>query len=343
MSKGRTRSIVFLVLLIFLFSLTGCVKFPFLSKTKEEPIAEPPPVEPLAAPTNAEMRSVVVYYLDETGKFLVPYERQIPKVEGIAKATLALLINTNENFTYLKGLGLNPTIPAGTLIRGMTIRDGLAKVDFTQEFLNYQGMIRENLLIDSIIYTLTGFPNVEKVQFMVEGKILDALPEGTPVSKPLGRERGLNVENAAQTVSGTGLSRITLYFLENPAGGVNFYFVPVTRVVQKGNSLLETAVKELIKGPETGAGLSSPFPAECKVLGVEANNGVATVNLSEEVLVAKNSVAESAMIRSLVLTLTEFPEIKQVKLLINGRDAELTGSTTETPWIRPARINPIDL
>ena len=64
-----------------------------------------------------------------------------------------------------------PVIPANTEIRGMTIRDGVCKVDFTEIFsIIRQG--RGSRLDQAVVYTLSEFVTVDSVQIMSGGKAL---------------------------------------------------------------------------------------------------------------------------------------------------------------------------
>ena len=81
-------------------------------------------------------------------------------------------------------------------------------------------------MVSAVVQTLTEFPTVERVEFLVGGKKRDRLTFGTEISGTF--ERGqLNLEslNAAADVAAMGA--ISLYF---PGEGGNL-IVPVTRMV----------------------------------------------------------------------------------------------------------------
>jgi len=170
-----------------------------------------------------KMRDTVFYYVTDDGHHLVPYMMKIPWEEGIGRAAVKKLIDCQEVRETLNGTGLNPVLPSGTEILGLTIRDGLAKIDFNGNFLNFSTKEEEENGVNAVVYTLTEFPTVDKVQFMIEGKIIDILPYGTNISKPL--ERGnINLERDSTETSGTGSSPVTLYFIWSGPEGHAFFF-----------------------------------------------------------------------------------------------------------------------
>jgi spore germination protein GerM len=77
-------------------------------------------------------------------------------------------------------------LPAGTKLRSVKIEDGLASVDFSQEFqTNFHGSETEEAqAINSILRTMGQFPSVTRVQILVEGKAIDALSQ-LDISGPL--------------------------------------------------------------------------------------------------------------------------------------------------------------
>ncbi|MBC7334318.1 MAG: GerMN domain-containing protein, partial [Actinobacteria bacterium] len=96
-------------------------------------------------------------------------------------------------------------------------------------------------------------------------------------------------------------------------------------------------LEELIKGPERSE-LYPTLPSSTRVISVEVEDGLATVNLSKEILtdttqIPHSSITEVLAISSIVNTLTEFDEIKRVKIIVEGKDkGEIDGIPIEDFW-----------
>ena len=78
--------------------------------------------------------------------------------------------------------------PKGTKIRTMKLENGIAYVDFSKEITNVpQGSYTELMLTTAIVNTLTEFPEIKKVQILIEGKKIASLKGHTDILDPLER------------------------------------------------------------------------------------------------------------------------------------------------------------
>lgn len=106
----------------------------------------------------------------------------------------------------------------------------------------------------------------------------------------------------------------------------DFFLVPVNRPV-KGPLNPTTALQALIDGPLTHENLEPSVPPTTRLLGLSIYRGLATVNFSDEIIRDFNGGAliESYLIKAIVNTLTEFPEIDRVQFLVEGEPVESIG------------------
>ncbi|MFN2587760.1 MAG: Gmad2 immunoglobulin-like domain-containing protein [Actinomycetota bacterium] len=84
------------------------------------------------------------------------------------------------------------------------------------------------------------------------------------------------------------------------------------------------AVNELLKGPsqiEAASGFATAIPAGARLLSLSVENGVATADLSQEFESGAGSLSARLRLAQLVYTLTEFPTVRSVDLLIEGQPA----------------------
>lgn len=137
----------------------------------EEPLMVlDPPVDPVVFVD--EMKLISLYFADPLTEKLVVEEREIPKVTGLARATVEELIKGPLS------LGLEAALPAGTRLLDINVReDGLAIVDFSADLIKDLPVTvsAEKLAVYSIVNTLTQFPTVQEVEMRVEGKKLETL------------------------------------------------------------------------------------------------------------------------------------------------------------------------
>ncbi|KAB3530027.1 GerMN domain-containing protein [Alkaliphilus serpentinus] len=268
------------------------------------------------------MRQTVMYYQDENG-LVIPVMKNIPWEEGIAKSALRHLIDDPEKVGNDEE-GLLPTLPYGTEVLGMSINDGLCKVDFNSNVLSYNTEAEEKAMITSIVYTLTEFPAIDRVQIMVEGEIYDTFRFGTEVALPLEREN-INLVGSLQEDT----LPVVVYY-KATTNGENSYYIPVTKGISALKADIKSALVALLEGAPSETGLFSEIPVGTAVNDVYVRDGIAYIDLTEEILkMPENEALQQSMVYEIGLTLREIePTITQVRILNNGKEIEL-GSNVE--------------
>jgi germination protein M len=114
---------------------------------------------------------------------------------------------------------------------------------------------------------------------------------------------------------------LVLFFLKPDAA--NFYLKPVLYRVKNNGDMHIRALEALFAGPSKQSGLLATFPKETKVLGLSIKDGIAYVNLNQSATKLNvGSSAESLAVASIVNTLTKFPDVFRVKILIEGKEVE---------------------
>lgn len=244
--------------------------------------------------------------------------------DGIAKATLGMMVKSPENDMNAARLGLRTVIPEDTTF-DLDIADGLARIDLSKEVLNMEDAAAENNMVTAIIQTLTEFDSVQKVEFLVGGRKIAQLTHGTDVSGTF--ERGeVNPESGVET-SGSALESVQLYF---PCDSANIV-VPVTRTVYS-KADVNTAVLELAKGPGSQSPLERTLPAGCGLIDVNVENGIAKVNFTREFAnLVENTDGGRLALKALALTCTQFDGIDKVEIFVEGEAYDLGTKSLDAP------------
>ncbi|MEW6622562.1 MAG: GerMN domain-containing protein [Bacillota bacterium] len=199
MYTKRQKIIVVLLLVGIMVMMAGCGAINTLVSLKEKFRGEKEPTITIEPPRENQFQEVPsvsepllpkgdtivvkLWFGDPSGQILVMEEREIEKVEGIGRATI------NE---LLKGpspdSNLLPVIPLGTVLRDINVKsDGLMIVDFSKEIIDNHigGSTAEALTVYSIVNTLTQFPTVDRVQFLIDGKYVDSLTGHIDLTYPV--------------------------------------------------------------------------------------------------------------------------------------------------------------
>ena len=146
-----------------------------------------PPALPDGAPgdqTAGRRMTVVLYFQSEESGLLLPEERQVEeRTDANSRARIIL-----EELLSGPTDGL-PTIPEGTRVREVYFdSSGVAYVDFSRELRdNHGGGSAEELMtIDSVIHSLSrNLPQVQSVQFLIEGRPIATLTGHVDLTRPL--------------------------------------------------------------------------------------------------------------------------------------------------------------
>lgn len=299
-------------------------------ETTQTMIYETPPLTDTVSASleNVEMTSTVCWYEDGDG-YLVPVTRQIPLQDGIAKATLALMVQSSENDLAAARMGLTNVIPEGVTI-DLDISGGKARVDMSAEALNCSSAEDELLMVQGTAAALCGFDTVEEVTFLFDGQKRSRLTHGTDVSGVF-TEDMVNVESVATMADSAYADQVQLYF---PSASGRM-LVPVTRTVFSPADLT-TAILELAKGPKADSGLENPLPGDCGVKSVSISKGIATIDFTKEFAqVAQQSDGGYQALQAVVFTASQFPGVKQVQVLVDGKPFR-TEPQTATTWVNQA-------
>ena len=115
---------------------------------------------------------------------------------------------------------------------------------------------------------------------------------------------------------------VSLYFLRDEKLGV------AERRVKHTTMPATASMKALLAGPaatEQDAGLGTAIPAGTRLLGLSIAEGTARVDLSSEFAAGGGSLSMTARVAQVVYTLTRFPTVRAVEVLLDGEPVEALG------------------
>lgn len=159
--KLLRNTTVMVLLGALLLSSAGC-------KTAEKDKKDKTPSAPVV-----QMTDVVVYYpkMTDNEAYLVREVHKVKKSSDMPKTAVEELIKGKPVTA-----GAFPVIPSTTKVLGIKVDQGTATVNFSADVLNANvGAEGELIGISSIVNTLTEFPGIKKVSFMVDSEVEKAM------------------------------------------------------------------------------------------------------------------------------------------------------------------------
>jgi germination protein M len=169
--------------------------------------------------TAADTQVLVLYFADSTGKYLVKEQRTMPKTVSLARETVTQWLKG----PLVKGATLQASVPTTTLLLDIAIKDNVATVDLSKEFLQPNSKVTPEVALYGLVNTLTQFTTIKQVQIKIEGRPL--LKYLTVDATKLNNKASLIKASAAATTnpivpsSGTGNASLGVTAPDNTSNG----------------------------------------------------------------------------------------------------------------------------
>lgn len=281
---------------------------------------------------NNEKDTVLVYFASENGKYLIPITLPIKPTKEAAKVSIEKVLAGPGDWL------LSSTIPEDTKLKDIYIKRNIAYIDLTSHFKNLEEYEDIEMAINSLVLTVTEFQEVETVQFLVEGRIVEEI-NGFELDKPFKRPAYINALNNINE----GDKLLHVYFSDPNA----LYLIPVGFGVNKNSTIsqmVDSAMQELVKGPPLNSDLVKTIWSGTRLISVsyDSENRLATINLSKEVRgYGGGAAAEVLLVKSILVTLTSIDGVDWVQILIEGETTDYLpeGTDISSPLARPEYIN----
>ena len=171
------KKLVLLIMLLCVVLLQGC---DFGKKEPAQPV-QPPKQE-------IKQQSFIVYRASADGsEKLLPEKFTInDNGKSVAENALIALVSTKPQNARMEDV-----IPIGTKVLSLKVDDkGTAYADFSKELCKHgQGSYGEMMLCYVITNTLTEFPEIKRVQILIEGKKVTTISGQMDLEEPLLRNK----------------------------------------------------------------------------------------------------------------------------------------------------------
>ncbi len=141
---------------------------------------------PSPAPTPAGPTVVRIYLFGD--ERLVAVQREIPYTPEVGRAAIEQTIIGPSEAETSASPRLVTSIPDGTALLGLEIKDGLATVNLSREFESGGGSMSMFTRLAQVVYAITQFPTVDRVALELDGVPVTVFSgEGIGIDKPLTR------------------------------------------------------------------------------------------------------------------------------------------------------------
>lgn len=161
--------------------------------------------------------------------------------------------------------GFKAIIPVDTKILSVKFDDGILKVDFSKEILDINQEYEE-MMIESICYTLTSIKDIKGILIYVEGNMLTELPKSKKFLPSI-IDRSFGINKVYNITSVYDIVPVTVYYINEYND--NYYYVPVTKYINNTNDKVKIIIQELSSTPTYQNNLMSFLNSNTKLLEYE--------------------------------------------------------------------------
>lgn len=140
-----------------------------------------------------------MYFSDYKGTALVEIPVEITYDATIPLEQLAIeqLMKGPYSIEGINKRSVLPTIPEGTRLNKVTVKENTCYVDFSSDFLNKRKSITSDVAIYSVVNTLVELPAINKVQFSIDGGQVLEYSDSTGFGEPFERNLDLVVSRVS--------------------------------------------------------------------------------------------------------------------------------------------------
>lgn len=116
--------------------------------------------------------TLIIYFANSQGTGLIEVPEEITYDASIPLEQLAMqeLIDGPVSSVAKDNVEIRKTIPDGTRINKISVKENTCYLDLSSEFLEKRSDISDDVAIYSVVNTLVELPNINKVQFSIDGE-----------------------------------------------------------------------------------------------------------------------------------------------------------------------------
>lgn len=109
---------------------------------------------------------ITLYFANEKGDMLLEYDKAVEISNNVSLEQLVM----ESLITGPLREGYTPTIPEGTTVKKISIKDGVCYVDLSVEFNATLNTCLDTITIYSVVNSLCELPTINRVQFLINGE-----------------------------------------------------------------------------------------------------------------------------------------------------------------------------
>lgn len=251
-----------------------------------------------------DKKEVVVYLMDKDyylGR-MIEYA-SYDNIVDLVNKKLNILINGSDELN-----SFSPIIPKNTKVNSIKVDKNNIYIDFSKDILNVS-KYNEELMIESIIYTITDINGIDNVYLSINKEPLKILPKSNKeIPYPLNRGYGINKKYDLDSLN--NITKTTVYF--NKSYDDIEYLVPITKVMNTTSEKIDIIIEELKSIVNAQYNLNSYIPNNLEVVSHEVTDDKMNLIFNEFILDKEKSVVLEEVKYAIAQSIFDNYNVKEV-------------------------------
>ena len=209
-------------------------------------------------------------------------------------------------------------LPQNTKVLSISLKNNILKVSFSKEF-NDVKLSDEEHLIESIIYTLTSLPDIDKIEIYIEENKLEYLPNSKK-KLPQYLDKNYGINKQYEVIKLNDIDSYTVYYVMNDDNET--YYTPVTKYVNNSNQdKVKLIIDELSSSLSYQSNLVSYLDNNIKLLNYEILDKTIKLNFNNLILsdITNDLILEEVIYTIGLSLLDEIPVEKVIFMADNQK------------------------
>ena len=234
------------------------------------------------------------YYTKLTGIYLLDDDNYLLEVNVVIKDDLMnniKLVIDNLKDDALHYSGLHGLIPHNTKINNIELNKHILTIDFNRELFNVNQVLEEKI-IESLVYSLLNFKEIQGIKIKIDGQELKKLPSSNiKLEDILTKNFGINKE---YTITSTNdIQKVVLYYYEEMNS--NNYYVPVTKYLNSKDDKIKVIIDNLKNNYLSKTNLMSYINEKIKIENYEYLDNIVTLTFASVIDFSSDSLREEVI------------------------------------------------
>lgn len=251
-----------------------------------------------------DKKEVVVYLMDKDyylGR-MIEYA-SYDNIVDLVNKKLNILINGSDELN-----SFSPIIPKNTKVNSIKVDKNNVYIDFSKDILNVS-KYNEELMIESIIYTITDINGIDNIYLSINKEPLKILPKSNKeIPYPLNRGYGINKKYDLDSLN--NITKTTVYF--NKSYDDIEYLVPITKVMNTTSEKIDIIIEELKSIVNAQYNLNSYIPNNLEVVSHEVTDDKMNLIFNEFILDKEKSVVLEEVKYAIAQSIFDNYNVKEV-------------------------------